>query len=196
MKTILFFGMAIWSAKLFRRSYGNGTLSGRSLGQAAHRMVNHSLNMKPNGYPRGPQESYGNPRGPQNSYGNPHPPQQSYGNPHNSYTLINSRPVGPPSNGNGFRQDDYSRGSYNQVLMRNCNIPVYQNNLQGYSPNFKIKERSRDQYGNAGSGMTSFTLEESYYGNSSQPPSQSMPNYGSVKTITQFMTSMTITNPG
>uniref|UniRef100_A0A7N1A3D2 5'-3' exoribonuclease n=1 Tax=Kalanchoe fedtschenkoi TaxID=63787 RepID=A0A7N1A3D2_KALFE len=159
------------------RSYGNGSLSGRSLGQAAQRMVNHSLNMKkPNGSFRGVQESYENPR--------------------HSYPMNRPRPTAPWYD-NGFRQDDYSRGHHSQALTRNPNFPVYPNHFQGYRPNLKFKERSlrEEQYGNSGNEMASLTLGETYYPNPQTAP-YLMSNYGSVKTMTQAMTSLTLSNPG
>ncbi|KAL9669483.1 hypothetical protein QQ045_007030 [Rhodiola kirilowii] len=159
------------------RSYGNGSLSGRSLGQAAHRMVNHSLNMKPNGSSRGVQQSYGHPRG--------------------SYTVNNPRPAGPYWYDNGFQQADYSRGHYHQALGRNPNFSVYPNHLQGYRPNLKIKDRSlhQEEYGNLQNGMTSLKLDERYH-TTHQASSQFMSNYGRGKIMTQVMTSSTVSNPG
>lgn len=123
----------------------SGTLSGHVLGEAAHRLVKNSLQLKSNNAVRLLDKPWGN-----------------------AAPCVNKpRPAGPSGYERGFMEDkDYYRSStYNPPI---CNIRGFSNSrpfqfasdFQGYRQNFGMQKSNYQNHENTSTGISNLTIEE------------------------------------
>lgn len=173
--TILFSTVFICDA-LFYRPQVPGAIAGSLLGEAAHRLVKNTLNLRSNDSSSGFWEQ---------------PPFRNF---QGSHLGTRPRPTGP--SGYGFRQEpnSYYENSFNpQGNMGRPRYPVSSNGAQIDRQNFKTLDRIhyQEQYRNLRSGMSALTMEENAR---SKPPamlSPRIPNSGNTANPpTHFMQNM------
>ncbi|XP_034917881.1 5'-3' exoribonuclease 4 [Populus alba] len=129
-------------------------VAGPVLGEAAHRLVKNTLNIKPNG-------------------------SSSRGN----YTFNRPRPAGPAGYGRGYGDDpNYHYAHYNnqQGLMSNHMYPVSSNGVQGNRHNSRPQDRVQyhQQYHDLSTGVSALTLEENFRSRAPAVISPRIPNPG------------------
>ncbi|XP_015875491.2 5'-3' exoribonuclease 4 [Ziziphus jujuba] len=153
-----------------------GAIAGSLLGEAAHRLVKNTLNLRSNDSSSGFWEQ---------------PPFRNF---QGSHLGTRPRPTGP--SGYGFRQEpnSYYENSFNpQGNMGRPRYPVSSNGAQIDRQNFKTLDRIhyQEQYRNLRSGMSALTMEENAR---SKPPamlSPRIPNSGNTANPpTHFMQNM------
>lgn len=146
---------------LFYRPQVPGAITGSLLGEAAHRLVKNTLNIKQNGSSSRLFE------------------QPPYRNGPGNHTFNRSRPAGPSSYDRGYGGDpNYYYGHYDnqQGLMSNPRYPFPSNGVQNNRQNFKTQDRG--QYHDLRTGISAVTIEENVR---SRPPAvipPRMPNPG------------------
>ncbi|KAF5463517.1 hypothetical protein F2P56_019423 [Juglans regia] len=148
----------------FRRHQGRerpqvpGAIAGPLLGEAAHRLVKNTLNIKTNGSSPGSWE------------------QSSYQNFSGNHMVNRTRPVGPSGYQRGFTEDpNYYQGHHNnfQGMMGRPRLHL-SNGVQGERQNFRTQDRSQyqEQSRNLRAGVSALTIEESVR---SRPPTVMSP---------------------
>ena len=152
-----------------------GAITGPQLGEAAHRLVKNTLNLKSNGSPSGIWDQ---------------PPSRNFPS---HYPVVRSRPAGPSGYGRGFRQDPnsyYENNSFNpQGIMSRPRFPV-SNGMQSDKQNFRTPDRAQnqEQYRNLRAGMSTLTTDENVRGRSPALMSPRMPNAGNSSNMShQFL---------
>ncbi|CAN6582082.1 unnamed protein product [Malus baccata var. baccata] len=154
-----------------------GAIAGPMLGEAAHRLVKNTLNVKPNGSSPGLWD---------------HPPLRNSGNYAGNYPVNRPRPAGPSGYERGFREEATYGNSFNpQVMMARPRFPA-SNGIQGDRQNFRAQERvqyqeqnfrtqdrvqDQEQY-NLRSVMSSLTVQDSGRTRSPAAAPSGMPNSG------------------
>lgn len=137
-----------------------GAIAGPVLGEAAHRLVKNTLNIKSNGSPSRSFDQPMNRNVPGNTYDRPR-----------------------QGNGNYYVDDAYYNYNYhtNQqgILNNSRNYPSTYGVL-GYQPNIRAQDKVRyhEQYRDLRSGMSSLTLEENSRGRYPAVMSPGVPNQG------------------
>lgn len=155
---------------LFYRQQVSGAITGPQLGEAAHRLVKNTLNLKSNDSHSGLWEQ---------------PPSR---NSPGSYPVTRSRPAGPSGYERGFRQDPnaYCDNYFTpQGHMGRPRFPV-SNGTQ----NFRTPDRThnQEQHRNMRAGMSALTMEDNVRARSPALMSPRMPNSGtSSNTFRQFL---------
>lgn len=161
----------------FCRQQVQGAIAGPQLGEAAHRLVKNTLNLKSNDSPSGFWDQ---------------PPSRNFPG---HYPVNRSRPAGPSGYERGFRQDQnsYYDNSFNpQGIMARPRYPV-SNGSQGDRQNFRTPDRmhNQEQYRNLRTGMATLTLEENVRARSPAVMSPGMPNSGNSGNMShQFLQNM------
>lgn len=128
-----------------------GAISGPLLGEAAHRLLKNTLNIKPNGSPSGflPQPSYRN-----------SPSNYNY-----NYNVNRPRPVGPSGYERGYNDDQncyqghYGNNNPRGGMVSGPRFSNYSNQRQ----NFRTQDRSssfQDEFTSLRSGMSGLTIDE------------------------------------
>ncbi|CAK7340906.1 unnamed protein product [Dovyalis caffra] len=133
-------------------------IGGPVLGEAAHRLVKNTLNIKPNG----------------SSYRVFDQPQ--YHNVPGNYNFNRTRPAGY---GRGYGDDPnnyFAQYSNQQGLMSNSRYPSSSNGVQGNRHNFRTQDRV--QYHDLSGGVPALTVEESVRSRAPAVMSPRMPNPG------------------
>ncbi|KAF3454359.1 hypothetical protein FNV43_RR04806 [Rhamnella rubrinervis] len=153
----------------FRRHQGRerpqvpGAIAGSLLGEAAHRLVKSSLNIKFNGSSAGLWD------------------QPQFRNSSGNYPVARPRPAGP--SGYGFRQEpnSYYENSFNP--QGRPRYPVSSNGVQSDRQNYRI--HYQEQHGNLKSGMSALTIEENTRFRSPAVMSPRMQNSGNSTNLQQ-----------
>lgn len=147
---------------LFVRPQVPGAIAGPMLGEAAHRLVKNTLNIRTNNigfFGAAPQRNY------PGNYGSNRP-----------------RPAGPSGYERGIDVDYQYYGYQNNIrgIAANSRSPVMLNGMQGYKQNIRIQEKSQypEQYRNLKQGMSALTMEESVRVRPSAMMSPQMPGSG------------------
>ncbi|KAJ7978076.1 5'-3' exoribonuclease [Quillaja saponaria] len=156
-----------------------GAIAGPQLGEAAHRLVKNTLNIKSSDIAHGPL-------------------QQPFRNFLSNHTINRHRPAGPSGYESNFGEDtSYYHGhhNYHQGVMSRPRFPISSNGGQVERQNFRIHDRSHyhEQYHNVRTGFSALTMEESVRSRSAiagSPKlpammSQRMPNSGHQANINQ-----------
>ncbi|KAK9292256.1 hypothetical protein L1049_020220 [Liquidambar formosana] len=142
-----------------------GAICGPLLGEAAHRLLKNTLNIKPNGSSSGLLE------------------QPSYRNFPSNYTVNRTRPAGPSGYERGFSEDlSYYNGHYNNPrgIMGSPRFPPNPNQMQGNRQNFRTQDRFtyQEETDNLRTGMSALKMEESVRTRPQAVMSPRMPNSG------------------
>ncbi|XP_043814711.1 5'-3' exoribonuclease 4 isoform X2 [Manihot esculenta] len=139
-------------------------IAGTLLGEAAHRLVKNTLNIRPNGS--------------SSRYFEQTPYRNISGNP----TVNRPRPAGPSGHERGYNEDpNYYYGHYNnQQATSNPGFPPISNGMPANRHNFKTQDRVQypEQYHDIRTGVSALTVEENVR---TRPPVvmlQRMPNTG------------------
>lgn len=167
----------LWHEDNSRRNHQNrerqqvpGAITGPQLGEAAHRLVKNTLNLKSNGSHSGFWEQ---------------PPSRNFPGP---YPVNRSRPAGPSGYERGFWQDPnaYYDNSFTQGHMGRPRFPA-SNGMQGDRQNFRGQDRlhNQEQYRNVRTGMSALTMEENLRARSPATMSPRMPNSGNASNTSQ-----------
>lgn len=124
-------------------------ISGPLLGEAAHRLLKNTLNIKPNNTSSGMLL------------------QTPYRNMPSNYVVNRPRPAGPSGYEKGFNGDsNYYYGHYDNPrgALSIPRFPPSPNNMQGNRQNFRVQDRStfQDQYRNSRTGMSALTTEQNF----------------------------------
>lgn len=165
---------------LFYRPQIPGAIAGPMLGEAAHRLVKSTLNLRPSNTSSG-------------FWDQPRPLRNFPGNYTGNYPVNRPRPAGPSGYERGFREEPNYGNSFNpQGIMARPRFP-YSNGVQGDGQSFRTQERiqnqeqsfraqeraqSQEQYRNLRTGMSSLTMEESVRTRSPVVVQPRMPNSG------------------
>ncbi|GAV90424.1 zf-CCHC domain-containing protein/XRN_N domain-containing protein [Cephalotus follicularis] len=142
----------LWHEDNGRRQQGRerhqvpGAIAGPRLGEAAHRLVKNTLNIKYTGSSSGSLDP---------------PPYRNMFN----YAMNRQRPAGPYGFERGFTDDlNYSYGHYTnpQGTMSSTRFPILSNGVQGNRQNFRTQDRSHYQeQRDLRTGMSALIMEES-----------------------------------
>eukprot|EP00257_Ricinus_communis_P024550 XP_025011964.1 5'-3' exoribonuclease 4 isoform X2 [Ricinus communis] len=129
-------------------------IAGPLLGEAAHRLVKNTLNIRPNGSSSKFLE------------------QQTYRNIPGNSTFNRPRPAGPSGYERGYSNDPnyyYGHHNYQQGLMSNPRSPLFSNGVSSNRHNFRTQDRVQyhEQYRDLKTGMSALTMEENV---KSRPP--------------------------
>lgn len=171
---------------LFYRPQVPGAIAGPLLGEAAHRLLKNTLNIKTNNSSSGYME------------------QASYQNFSGNYTVNRLRPAGPSGYQRGFTEDpNYYQGHHNNFpgMMARPRFNLASNGVQGERQNSRTQDRLQyqEQFRNLRTGVSALTIEESVKARppavvSPRPPammSPRMPNLGHSTNLTnQFVENM------
>ncbi|KAK9919618.1 hypothetical protein M0R45_028204 [Rubus argutus] len=174
---------ALWHEDNGPRRYQNrerpqipGAIAGPMLGEAAHRLVKNTLNLRPSNTSSG-------------FWDQPRPLRNFPGNYAGNYPVNRPRPAGQSGYERGFREEPNYGNSFNpQGIMARPRVP-YSNGVQGDGQSFRTQERiqnqeqsfraqSQEQYRNLRTGMSSLTMEESVRTRSPVVVQPRMPNSG------------------
>lgn len=140
-----------------------GAIAGFILGEAAHRLVKNTLNIKPTGSPSGMLES------------SPSRNVPGY------YTVNRPRPAGPSGYEGGFFDDSSYHGCCNssQGITGVPRFSPSSNGVQGQRNNLKTQDRlyHQEQYQDLRTGMSALSMEETVRSRAHADP-QRMPNSG------------------
>ncbi|KAB2629826.1 5'-3' exoribonuclease 4 [Pyrus ussuriensis x Pyrus communis] len=155
-----------------------GAIAGSMLGEAAHRLVKNTLNIRPNSSSSGFWDQ---------------PPLRNSGNYAGNYPVNRPRPAGPSGYEGGFREEAKYGNSFNpQVMMTRPRFPA-SNGMQGDRQNFRAQERVQyqeqsfrtqervqyqEQYHNLRTAMSSLTVQGSVRTRSPAAAPPGMPNSG------------------
>lgn len=149
---------------IFSRPQVPRGIAGTLLGEAAHRLVKNTLNIRPNGS--------------SSRYFEQTPYRNISGNP----TVNRPRPAGPSGHERGYNEDpNYYYGHYNnQQATSNPGFPPISNGMPANRHNFKTQDRVQypEQYHDIRTGVSALTVEENVR---TRPPVvmlQRMPNTG------------------
>ncbi|KAJ6974511.1 5'-3' exoribonuclease 4-like [Populus alba x Populus x berolinensis] len=147
------------------RPQAQRAVAGPFLGDAAHRLVKNTLNIKPNVSSSRVFD------------------QQLYHNIPGNYTFYRPRPAGPAGYGRGYRDDPnyhYAQHSNQQGLMSNPRYQSLSNGVQSNRHNFRTQDRVQyyQQYHNLSSGVSALTVEENIRSRAPAVISPRMPNPG------------------
>ncbi|PON73907.1 5'-3' exoribonuclease [Parasponia andersonii] len=158
------------------RQQVQGAIAGPQLGEAAHRLVKNTLNLKSNDLPSGFWDQ---------------PPSRNFPGHH---PVTRSRPAGPSGYERGFQQDQssYYDNSFNpQGIMARPRYPV-SNGMQGDRQNFRTPDRmhSQEQYCNLRTGMATLTTEENVRTRSPAAILPRMPNSGNSANMSHQLQNM------
>ncbi|KAA8536954.1 hypothetical protein F0562_029432 [Nyssa sinensis] len=142
-----------------------GAISGPLLGEAAHRLLRNTLNVKPNYTHSGLLE------------------KTPYRNSQSNHVINKPRPAGPSGYERGSGEDQtYYHGKYNSPrgMVGNPRFPISPFELQGYKQNFKSPDRYlyQEQYQHLRSGMSGLTIEDGARTRQHAVMSPKMPNSG------------------
>ncbi|KAL9379122.1 hypothetical protein Peur_027604 [Populus x canadensis] len=145
-------------------------IAGPFLGDAAHRLVKNTLNIKPNGSSSRVFD------------------QQLYHNIPGNYTFYRPRPAGPAGYGRGYRDDPnyhYAQHSNQQGLMSNPRYRSLSNGVQSNPHNFRTQDRVQyhQQYHNLSTGVSALTVEENIRSRAPAVISPRMPNPGNTPSL-------------
>ncbi|KAL6132590.1 hypothetical protein ACLB2K_064830 [Fragaria x ananassa] len=178
---------ALWHEDNGPRRYQNrdrpqipGAIAGPMLGEAAHRLVKNTLNLRPSNASSG-------------SWDQPRPLRTTSGNYIGNYPVNSPRPAGPSGYERGFREEPNYGNSFNpQDIMARPRAP-YSNGPQGNRQSFRTQERTQyqeqsfrsqeriqyqEQNHNLRNGMSSLTMEGSVRTRSPVVAQPGMPNPG------------------
>ncbi|KAJ6876991.1 5'-3' exoribonuclease 4-like [Populus alba x Populus x berolinensis] len=149
------------------RSQVQRAVAGPFLGDAAHRLVKNTLNIKPNVSSSRVFD------------------QQLYHNIPGNYTFYRPRPAGY---GRGYRDDPnyhYAQHSNQQGLMSNPRYQSLSNGVQSNRHNFRTQDRVQyyQQYHNLSSGVSALTVEENIRSRAPAVISPRMPNPGNTPNL-------------
>ncbi|KAK2991443.1 hypothetical protein RJ640_028526 [Escallonia rubra] len=147
------------------RPHVPGAISGSLLGEAAHRLLKNTLNIKPNGTSSGVLE------------------QMSYRNSAGNHVVHRPRPAGPSGYEKGFFEDPNSfHGHRPRGVMDTPRFAGPHNEFQGNRLNFRAQERTlyQEQYNNLRNGMSNMAIEGSIRTRSPAVMAPRMPNSGQV----------------
>uniref|UniRef100_A0A2N9HAK1 Uncharacterized protein n=2 Tax=Fagus sylvatica TaxID=28930 RepID=A0A2N9HAK1_FAGSY len=149
----------------FRRHQGRerpqvpGAIAGPLLGEAAHRLLKNTLNIKTNNSSSGYME------------------QASYQNFSGNYTVNRLRPAGPSGYQRGFTEDpNYYQGHHNNFpgMMARPRFNLASNGVQGERQNSRTQDRLQyqEQFRNLRTGVSALTIEETnqFVENMGAPP--------------------------
>ncbi|KAK2997952.1 hypothetical protein RJ639_026489, partial [Escallonia herrerae] len=147
------------------RPHVPGAVSGSLLGEAAHRLLKNTLNIKPNGTSSGVLE------------------QMSYRNSAGNHVVYRPRPAGPSGYEKGFFEDPNSfHGHHPRGVMDTPRFAGPHNEFQGNRLNFRAQERTlyEEQYNNLRNGMSNMAIEGAIRMRSPAVMALRMPNSGQV----------------
>ncbi|KAK3020390.1 hypothetical protein RJ639_046123, partial [Escallonia herrerae] len=147
------------------RPHVPGAISGSLLGEAAHRLLKNTLNIKPNGTSSGVLE------------------QMSYRNSAGNHVVYRPRPAGPSGYEKGFFEDPNSfHGHHPRGVMDTPRFAGPHNEFQGNRLNFRAQERTlyEEQYNNLRNGMSNMAIEGAIRTRSPAVMALRMPNSGQV----------------
>ncbi|XP_024187352.1 5'-3' exoribonuclease 4 isoform X2 [Rosa chinensis] len=191
---------ALWHEDNGPRRYQNrdrpqipGAIAGTVLGEAAHRLVKNTLNLRASN----PSSGF---------WDQSQPLRASSGNYNGNYPVNRPRPAGPSGYERGFREEPNYGNSFNpQGIMARPRAP-YSNGVQGDRQSFRTQERTQyqeqsfrgqeriqyqEQYRNMRTGMSSLTMEGSVRTRSPVVAQPGMPNSGySTNPHQQFVQNM------
>ncbi|XP_061945907.1 5'-3' exoribonuclease 4-like [Populus nigra] len=145
-------------------------IAGPFLGDAAHRLVKNTLNIKPNGSSSRVFD------------------QQLYHNIPGNYTFYRPRPAGPAGYGRGYWDDPnyhYAQHSNQQGLMSNPRYRSLSNGVQSNRHNFRTQDgvQYHQQYHNLSTGVSALTVEENIRSRAPAVISPRMPNPGNTPNL-------------
>ncbi|KAI9383147.1 hypothetical protein POPTR_013G035600v4 [Populus trichocarpa] len=140
------------------------------LGDAAHRLVKNTLNIKPNGSSSRVFD------------------QQLYHSIPGNYTFYRPRPAGPAGYGRGYWDDPnyhYAQHSNQQGLMSNPRYRSLSNGVQSNRHNFRTQDgvQYHQQYHNLSTGVSALTVEENIRSRAPAVISPRMPNPGNTPNL-------------
>lgn len=172
--------MAFTCNSPFYRPQVPGAIAGSLLGEAAHRLVKNTLNIKSNDSSFGIWE------------------QSPFRNSSGNYSVTRPRPAGP--SGCGFRQEPnyYYDNSFNpQATMGRPRYPVSSNGVQIDRQNYRTQDRLhyQEHQRNLRSGMSALTIEENTRFRSPAMMSPRMPNAGNLINMQQQFAQNTVPLP-
>ncbi|KAK3009578.1 hypothetical protein RJ639_014266 [Escallonia herrerae] len=147
------------------RPHVPGAISGSLLGEAAHRLLKNTLNIKPNGTSSGVLE------------------QISYRNSAGNHVVHRPRPAGPSGYEKGFFEDPNSfHGHRPRGVMDTPRFAGPHNEFQGNRLNFRAQERIlyQEKYNNLRNGMSNMAIEGASRTRSPAVMAPRMPNSGQV----------------
>lgn len=156
-------GMVFTFDAPFYRPQVPGAIAGSLLGEAAHRLVKNTLNIKSNGSSSGLWE------------------QPQFRNSSGNYPVARPRPAGP--SGYGFRQEPNSYYENSLNPQGRPRYPVSSNGVQNYRTQDRI--HYQDQHRNLRSGMSALTMEENTRFRSPAVMSPRMPHSGNSPNLQQ-----------
>ena len=155
---------------LYYRPQVQRAIAGPFLGDAAHRLVKNTLNIKPNGSSSRVFD------------------QQLYHNIPGNYTFYRPRPAGPAGYGRGYWDDPnyhYAQHSNQQGLMSNPRYRSLSNGVQSNRHNFRTQDgvQYHQQYHNLSTGVSALTVEENIRSRAPAVISPRMPNPGNTPNL-------------
>lgn len=135
------------------------------MGEAAHRLVKNTLNLKPNGSSSRVFE------------------QPSYHHLPGNYYLNRPRPAGPAGYERGYADDPnyyYGQSNNHLGLMNNPRYPFQSNGVQGNQHNFRTQDRGQyqQQQRELSTGLSALTVEENVRSRQPAVMAPRMPNPG------------------